>query len=113
MSTCILTTFVIIDCVCFAHVIPNYCCSFQLVVLLDLFELVQQQEARVVLIATAQNKQQLNSDLLQSRGVHVFEKILEIKPPTLVSRIAIGVYMYNGGSDNYCAFKFHCTNCKL
>lgn len=40
--------------------------------------------AQVVVIATAQNKQQLNKDLLQSRGVHVFEKILEIDSPGLV-----------------------------
>ncbi len=54
-------------------------------VLLGLLERIQHKKAQVVVIATAQNKQQLNSDLLQSRGMHIFEKTLEITSPTLVS----------------------------
>ena len=67
-------------------------------VLLDLIEDVDHSEAQVVIIATAQNKQQLNKDLLQSRGVHVFEKILEINPPSLVC-IVVYICMY---SDYMC-----------
>ncbi len=54
-------------------------------VLLGLLDRVRHKKAQIVVIATAQNKQQLNSDLLQSRGSHIFEKMLEITSPTLVS----------------------------
>ena len=46
---------------------------------------VQRERAQVLVIATAQSKQQLLKDVVVSRGQHVFEKILEIAPPTLVS----------------------------
>ena len=53
--------------------------------MLGLLEHIHQEEAQVVVIATSQNRQQLNKALLQSRGAHVFDKTLEITPPTLVS----------------------------
>ena len=39
----------------------------------------------VVVMATAQSTTSLNAALLPSRGSHVFRKIIEIFPPTLVS----------------------------
>ena len=40
--------------------------------------------AQVVVIATVWYKNHLNQYLLQSRGLHVFDKTLELHPPTLV-----------------------------
>ena len=57
--------------------------------MLGLLDLIHRKEARVVVIATSQNRQQLNKALLQSRGTHVFDKTLEITPPTLVSIIQL------------------------
>jgi len=62
------------------------CC----VVFLDCMAEVKRVGAQVVVIATAQSKQQLQKDLLQARGKHVFEKVLEIAPPSLVSIIIRG-----------------------
>jgi len=39
----------------------------------------------VIVMATAQSTTSLNAALLPSRGSHVFRKIIEISPPTLVS----------------------------
>ena len=53
-------------------------------VFLDLLEGLDQSGARVVVIATSRCRQDLHPVLLQSRGCHVFEECLEIKPPDLV-----------------------------
>ena len=54
-------------------------------VFLDCMAKVQRECAQVLVIATAQSKQQLLKDVVPSRGQHTFEKVLEIAPPTLVS----------------------------
>lgn len=40
---------------------------------------------QMLVVASAQNQQQINKDLLTSQGRQAFDKILEIKPPSLVS----------------------------
>lgn len=51
----------------------------------DLLREARCQEAQVLVIATARNKQELNRELLTSQGTHTFDRVLEIEPPTLVS----------------------------
>jgi hypothetical protein len=53
--------------------------------LLDQLSLLDRTQARVVVMATARCRDSLHPMLLQSRGRHVFEKVLEIAPPDLVS----------------------------
>ncbi len=55
-------------------------------VLLDLLLKLQISRKKVVVIATARSRQHLHPDLLQSRGDHIFDHVLEIAPPTLVRR---------------------------
>ena len=45
--------------------------------------------AKVVIMATAHSRQQLHRNLLHSKGDHVFEKVIEIVPPSLAERKAI------------------------
>ena len=54
-------------------------------VFLDCMAKVQREGAQVLVITTAQSKQQLLKDVVISRGQHIFKKVLEIAPPTLVS----------------------------
>ena len=54
-------------------------------VFLDCMGKLQREGAQVLVIATAQSKQQLLKDVVLSRGQHIFKKVLEIAPPTLVS----------------------------
>ena len=53
--------------------------------LLDQLCVIDQMDAAVAIIATIRCKEDLHPLLLQSRGNHVFEKVLEIQPPNLVS----------------------------
>ncbi len=50
----------------------------------DLLRSVRQQAARVLLVATARNRQALNRELLTAPGTHTFDKVLEIQPPSMV-----------------------------
>lgn len=45
---------------------------------------LHRKAAQVVVIATAESKQKVHLELLQSKGEHVFENFLEIAPPSLV-----------------------------
>ena len=45
---------------------------------------LRRKAAQVVVIATAESKQNVHLELLQSKGEHAFENILEIAPPSLV-----------------------------
>lgn len=51
----------------------------------DLLREARCRQAQVLVIATARNKQELNRELLTSPGTHTFDRVLEIKPPALVS----------------------------
>ena len=53
--------------------------------LLDQLSAVDQAAGKVVVIATTRCRQDLHQLLLQSRGSHVFEQVMEILPPDLVS----------------------------
>ena len=64
---------------------------------------VQRERAQVLVIATAQSKQQLLKDVVVSRGQHVFEKILEISPPTLVSLSLEAFFERCMVFDNHCS----------
>ena len=46
---------------------------------------VRIKKHKVVVIATAQTKQHLHPNLLQARGEHIFEQIIEIGAPSVVS----------------------------
>ena len=61
------------------------CIWFNLQVFRDILRVARCQEAQVLVIATARNKQELNRELLTSQGTHTFDRVLEIEPPTLVS----------------------------
>lgn len=52
----------------------------------DLLRSVRQQAARVLLVATARNRQALNRELLTAPGTHTFDKVLEIQPPSMDDR---------------------------
>ena len=62
-------------------------------VFLNLLQEVRSVSAQVVVIATVWYRNHLNQFLLQSRGFHVFDKTLELHPPTLVSDLT-KVYNY-------------------
>lgn len=66
---------------------------------------VQRERAQVLVIATAQSKQQLLKDIVVSRGQHVFEEILEIAPPTLVSSISLEAFF-----ERCMVFDNHCSS---
>ena len=53
--------------------------------LLDQLNRLDQTAVRVVVIAITASRGDLHPLLLQSRGYHVFEEVLEIQPPDLVS----------------------------
>ena len=57
---------------------------FLSVVLLDIMSEHRRKAAQVVVIATAESRQNVHLELLQSKGEHAFENILEIAPPSLV-----------------------------
>ena len=44
----------------------------------DILRVARCQEAQVLAIATARNKQELNRELLTSQGTHTFDRVLEI-----------------------------------
>ena len=81
ITTCISCNY---SSICTVRFHPAICVCPGLV-FLDCMAKVQRERAQVLVIATAQSKQQLLKDVVVSRGQHVFEKILEISPPTLVS----------------------------
>ena len=45
----------------------------------------------VAVLATARSRQELHASLLQCRGGHIFDKVLEITPPSLVSDVSLCV----------------------
>ena len=57
---------------------------FSAAVFLNLLQEVRSVSAQVVVIATVWYRNHLNQYLLQSRGFHVFDKTLELHPPTMV-----------------------------
>ena len=65
--------------------LENSLLCFNLQVFRDILRVARGQEAQVLVIATARNKQELNRELLTSQGTHTFDRVLEIEPPTLVS----------------------------
>lgn len=60
-------------------------------VLRDLLGAARRRGAQIFVVASAQNKQQLNKDLLSSQGRQTFDSFLEIQPPSLVGLINWGV----------------------
>lgn len=70
-------------------------------VFLDCMGKLQREGAQVLVIATAQSKQQLLKDVVLSRGQHIFKKVLEIAPPTLVSIPLEVCFEYCMALDNH------------
>ena len=58
-------------------------------VFLNLLQEVRSVSAQVIVIATVWYKNHLNQYLLQSRGFHVFDRTLELHPPTLVRGLSV------------------------
>lgn len=54
-------------------------------VILEFLTDLYKQQLAVVVIATAESRATVHPLLLQSRGKHMFDKIIEIAPPTLVT----------------------------
>ena len=59
--------------------------SFSPSALIDQLSLLDQSPAQVTVIGTTRCNHDLHPMLQQSRGCHIFEEILEIQPPDLVS----------------------------
>ena len=72
-------------------------------VFLDCMAKVQREGAQVLVIATAQSKEQLLKDVVISRGQHIFKKVLEIAPPTLVSISLEACFKHCMALDNHCS----------
>ena len=57
---------------------------------------VRRKKHKVIVIATAQTQQHLHPNLLQARGEHIFEHIIEIGAPSVVS--------WNCGGGKMCVY---------
>ena len=62
-------------------------------VILEFLTEFQKEQVAVVVIATAESKATVHPLLLQSRGRHIFDKIIEISPPTLVIRCTVALHI--------------------